>query len=195
MPNPPPPFPPLPALRSLGELAEAQPCLVIDTREQTPLRFARLFAVRDGLQTGDYSVRGCEDTFAVERKSIPDLVGSVTGERERFFRELRRMGGHEFRRLLVVGSRDDIVAGRYRSSAKPASILASLATIEVRFDVLVVFASAPEEAAALVEDWAWWHAREVVARANELTRAARALRVLTAAEVAEQAKLTGRAKA
>jgi hypothetical protein len=54
----------LPALKSLGYLAEVAPVLVIDNREQTPLVFTRLRSVRGTLYSGDYGIRGLEDSFA-----------------------------------------------------------------------------------------------------------------------------------
>ena len=56
--------------------------IVTDSREQTPLVFTRFPTITAGLVTGDYSVRGLEDHFAIERKSIADLVGSVIQGRE-----------------------------------------------------------------------------------------------------------------
>src|SRR5688572_14128726 len=94
------PFPKSSALRCLGNLADARPVLVIDTREQTPLPFERLATERGTLHTGDYSFKGGEDVFAVERKTIPDLVACCIGEnRERFCRELHRLRGFLFTRL------------------------------------------------------------------------------------------------
>ena len=78
-------LPCLPALHRLGDLADARPCVVIDTREQTPLPIRRLPSIRAGLLTGDYSVAGLECHFAVERKTIPDLVGCcAASNRERW---------------------------------------------------------------------------------------------------------------
>jgi DNA excision repair protein ERCC-4 len=106
----------LPALRSLGELSDAKPTIVVDNREQTPLIFTRLASVEGTLYSGDYSVLGLEDLFSVERKSIDDLVGCCTGEnRERFERELHRLRGFRFKRLLIIGSRGLIEVQRYRS--------------------------------------------------------------------------------
>src|SRR5690606_8361398 len=65
----------LPALRCLGELADVRPTIVVDTREQQPLPFSRLKSERGTLATGDYSFRGGEEVFAIERKSVADLVG------------------------------------------------------------------------------------------------------------------------
>lgn len=137
------------------------PTVLVDTREQEPLRFTRLPSVRGALTTGDYSIVGAEDLFAVERKSIPDLVASVTSERERFERELHRLRGYRFKRLLVVGTRGEVEGHRYRSNASPKSVFGSLAAFEVRYDLPVVWAATPDEAAVMVEGWAWWFAREL----------------------------------
>jgi ERCC4-type nuclease len=79
-----------------------KPLIVIDTREQCPLAFKNLPSVRGALQSGDYSIKGAEELFAVERKSIPGLVSSVTAERVRFEREMLRLSGFRFARVLVV---------------------------------------------------------------------------------------------
>ena len=123
------PIPALPALRSLGALADVRPTIVIDTREQDPLPIRRLRAVRGGLMTGDYSFVGGEHLFAVERKSIPDIVACCCSqERERFARELHRLRGFRFARLLIVGERVAIEQGEYRSQARPKSVLNSLSS-------------------------------------------------------------------
>ena len=104
------------------------PILLIDTREQAPLSFTTFPSEVSTLPTGDYSVRGLEDTIAVERKSVSDLIGSLTSGRERFQREVQRMLAHRSRTLLIVGDGTDpkitIKDGHYRSQARPQSILA-----------------------------------------------------------------------
>src|SRR4051794_16412534 len=98
-----------PALKGLGDLAEHRPVIVRDTREQLPLAFTRLQCEPGTLTTGDYSFRGGENIFSVERKSIADLVGCCTGEnRERFERELHRLRGYRFKRLLIIGTQAEI---------------------------------------------------------------------------------------
>lgn len=170
-------FSPLPARRCLGNLADVRPIIVIDTREQTPLTFTRINAIVGTLQSGDYSIAGAEEAFAIERKSIPDLVACCVGEsRERFFRGLHRLRGFRFKRLLIVGTREDIEAGRYRSAITPKAVLATLNAIEVRYDVPVVFAATPDAAAGLIETWAWWAAREIVVSANRLLDGSKAVR-------------------
>ena len=61
-----------------------------DTRERYPLRFDCPMEIQK-LACGDY--RPCNDFFCnlfIERKSLPDLVGTVTQGLERFKRELER---------------------------------------------------------------------------------------------------------
>lgn len=50
--------------------APGLPRLIVDTREQTPLTFLHMEAVRGTLATGDYSIEGMEGAFMVERKSV-----------------------------------------------------------------------------------------------------------------------------
>lgn len=164
-------FAALPALQGLGKLADLRPVVIIDTREQDPLPISRLEVTRDGLQTADYSFQGGEHLFGVERKSIDDLVGCCVGEnRSRFEREMHRLRGFRFKRLLIVGPRWMIEGHRYKSKIKPAAVLHSLDAWEARYDLPVVFVDHPTQAAALVEKWVWWFARQMVEDANSLLR-------------------------
>lgn len=147
-----------------------RPTLIIDTREQSPLVFTRLQSRAGTLQSGDYSIAGLEHLFAVERKSVQDLVGSVTGERERFERELHRLRGFRFARLLIVGHESEITTGRYRSGVSPKAILHSVRAFEARY-IPVVWQHDPAKAAELVETWAYWFARECLRSVEALAKA------------------------
>jgi ERCC4-type nuclease len=149
----------LPAML-LSDPGATPPTAIVDTREQAPLQLD-LQTVVMGLTSGDYSFVGGVHLFSIERKSLDDLVGCVTRERERFERELIRLRGYRFRRLLIVGTPEELEAGRYVSATPPAAIFSSLATWEVRFDVPVVFAATPELAGDLVSSWIRAFAREL----------------------------------
>jgi DNA excision repair protein ERCC-4 len=165
----------LPGLRGLRDLADLRPTIVVDQREQAPLIFTRLASVPGTLYAGDYSIAGLESSFAVERKSIDDLANCCMGaNRDRFEHELLRLRGYRFKRLLVVGSREDIAAGHYHSKIAPKAVLATLGAFEVRYELSVVFAETPEAAAREIERWSWWFAREVVENANDLLRGSKA---------------------
>jgi DNA excision repair protein ERCC-4 len=171
----------LPGLRGLAKLSDLRPTIVYDRREQSPLVFTRLKAVSGTLYSGDYSLAGCEHLISIERKSVEDLVScSMGAQRERFTHELHRLRGFQFKRLLVVGTREDIAAGRYHSRIAPKAVLATLGAFEARY-LPVVFAATPVEAAILVERWIWYFAREVVENANDLLRGSQAATSATGA--------------
>ena len=152
----------LPELPTVAKSPEKfLPTIIQDTREQEPLFFETLPVIEGTLSTGDYSVVGLENDFAVERKSLPDLFGSLTSGRDRFMREIQRLNGFTFRRLLIIGSEHEIEQGQHRSRVSPKSVLHSLAAIEAR-GVPVVFSASPARAAAQIEKWAFWRAREVL---------------------------------
>jgi ERCC4-type nuclease len=153
-------------------MTNKEPTITVDTREQLPLAFEHLKSIPGTLQSGDYSVLGCEEIFAVERKSIPDLVGCCCGDnRERFERELHRLRGFQFKRLLIVGTVAEVEQHRYVSKIPPTSVLGSLSAWEIRFDVPVVWTATPGTAALLVEKWARYFSREVEKRYQGMTRA------------------------
>ena len=138
------------------------PVILVDTREQTPLMFPGNPTARASLYSGDYSIRGAEHLFAVERKTLDDLAASCCdSKRAAFERELLRLRGCRFRRLLIVGSKQDLVAGRYRSYMKPTSLLHSVRAFEMRYDVPVVWEADADAAAQRIALWASWFAREI----------------------------------
>ena len=141
--------------------------LIADTREKRPLVFLHFPTVTACLSEGDYSVQGFEKQFTIERKSISDLVQSVTAERERFEKELIRIRPYDFKRLLIIGTLDDIRKHRYRSQAKPKSVMASIYAFEIRYSLPCVFSATPEEAAELIEAWSYYFVREQARNENE----------------------------
>jgi DNA excision repair protein ERCC-4 len=100
-----------------------------DTREQlgwtdgelSPLRV--IDATRD---TGDYGLAACPEYAAIERKSLADLIGCCTSERERFERELVRLRAYPIKFLIVESSWEQIEAAQWRSKTTPAVVIGSL---------------------------------------------------------------------
>lgn len=132
------------------------PVLVTDTREKRPLRFTHLPSVSETLQTGDYSIKGFESDFSVERKSIPDLLNSLTRERERFTKELHRLTGinsRGFGRLLIVGTKKELMCELSRRMVTQGAVIGSLCSIDAD-GVPVVWSPTPESAAVWVESCA-----------------------------------------
>jgi ERCC4-type nuclease len=80
------------------------------------------------------------------------------------------MGSYPFRRLLVVGSEDEIRQAKYHSNVSPQSVLGSLATWEIRFNLPVVFSASADLAARQLERWTFYFAREIILNANHLAK-------------------------
>lgn len=129
------------------------PVIIIDNREQTPLTFEHFPSRCGTLQSGDYSLAGHEGRFTVERKSIADLIGSLTAGRERFERECHRLRGYDSARLLIVGHPDDVPAHLSRRKTTAKAVLGSLAAFEVRYRLPVVWEPSERRAAVQIEKW------------------------------------------
>lgn len=136
-----------------------KPTILIDSREQTPLDFEGLLPSKSAsLYTGDYSIKGFEHDFAVERKSLGDLASSIC--LKRFEKELHRLRGFKFKRLLIVGSVRDAREGKYFSKLPPKALFAKLSAFEVRYDIPIAWESNRSHAARIVARWAWFYYRE-----------------------------------
>lgn len=62
-----------------------------DTREQTPLRFPKFKIIESKLDYGDYTAASdWFDSIYIERKSLQDLIGTMSKGFERFCREIIR---------------------------------------------------------------------------------------------------------
>ena len=113
--------------------------ILIDSREQWPYGFDYPGTVI-GLPTGDYSLRGHESRVAIERKSLNDLVSSLSSGRKRFQAELERGHNLSYFALVCECSMEAILRGQYRSKMLPAAVLGSLTAFSVRFNLPVFFA-------------------------------------------------------
>ncbi len=122
--------------------------IIIDTREQSPWHFGDLAEVSRGtLPTGDYALAG-DTGFAIERKSLPDYVQTITSNWQRFRRELDRMKRFPARVVIVEGEWMDILTGKYPGNVPPPAIIAR--TSELIMDgVTILFCSNSTAAAGL----------------------------------------------
>ncbi len=136
-----------------------RPYVLIDTREQRPLRFVPELGVDCGAATlpaGDYSVRGFSSLIALERKSVSDLIGTLTKGRERLENELDLLEQYRWKAILVEGRRGDVEAGIYRSLATPQSIIGSLRAIWMRWQVPTFWC---DDAVGCAREVAWFARR------------------------------------
>lgn len=99
---------------------------IVDTREQTPSDLGPIPFEAGTLCTGDYSVKGLEKFIRIERKSLPDLLGCIGKDRDRFEREMVRLRGFAHKSVLVEATWQDIYAGEWRSKLTPNHVIGSI---------------------------------------------------------------------
>ena len=77
--------------------------IFVDTREQKPLKFKRGIEVRT-LKFGDYAFSSKQATCNcyIERKSLADLIGTLSGGYERFINEIKRSEEDEAYLVILV---------------------------------------------------------------------------------------------
>jgi DNA excision repair protein ERCC-4 len=137
-----------------------RPYVLIDTREQRPLRFAPDLGVDCGvasLPAGDYSVRGFTHLIALERKSISDLVQTLSQGRERFENELDLLAQYRWKAIIIEADQADVEGHAYRSNMLPKSVLGSLRAFYMRWGVPHFWCTDPRGVAELVA----WFARRL----------------------------------
>jgi len=114
--------------------------IIVDTREQKPFLFKGIDPqpkiIIKKLDTGDYSLEGYSDQICVERKSVIDLFGSCGSGRERFQREIERMGKFEYAAIVCEGDWQQILrSSQEYTMMLPKSIFASIVAWEQRYNI------------------------------------------------------------
>jgi len=144
--------------------------IIQDTREQTPLHFpASVPVIVRDLYPGDYSINGLTNQFAIERKSLEDLIGSLIGHKElqsgarrnnrdRLIEELSAMTPYKFKCVAVTSPRAKIEEHYYQSRIEPANVIGMIAAIEAFTGVQFKFFANPEECArwVAIEAFHFW---------------------------------------
>jgi ERCC4-type nuclease len=110
--------------------------ILVDDREKKPYNFPGVETEEARLETGDYTVKGFEDRFAVERKSLNDLATSVGNNRDRFEAEIRRAQDFDNFTVMIEASRDDAQAGAYYSQIHPNAVTGTVDKWPLKYGVL-----------------------------------------------------------
>jgi ERCC4-type nuclease len=91
------------------------------------------------LETGDYSLKGYEHLVMIERKTIADLWGTLTANRERFMKEMDRALAFPIRYLIIEGTVKDVDSGFRYSKVTPEYIHSTLISLQVKYGLHVIF--------------------------------------------------------
>jgi DNA excision repair protein ERCC-4 len=116
--------------------------VVVDTREQAPWHFLNVdpwkivpLITDKALATGDYSIAGAESRIAIERKSIQDLLGSITAGRDRFEREFERLAKLEHAAVVVEGDWTAVLEALRSTKINADSLCGTVASWSIRYGV------------------------------------------------------------
>lgn len=125
--------------------------ITIDTREQQAWSFPEYIKTkREALGAGDYALLG-DRSFAVERKSLDDFVGTISSGWPVFQKELMRMRDAEFpaRVIIVEADWSEVINHDYNHpEVLPHFVLKRVAELTL-MRVSVLFCSNPTSAAGL----------------------------------------------
>lgn len=136
--------------------------IIRDSREQAPFAFAGLpVEVTVGaLEAGDYTVAGFGRRIAVERKSLQDLVGCLSGERARFERELARLRGYDAAAVVVEAPAYGLRTGRYLGRLDAGAAWQSVLAFTQRYRIPFIFCADRADAQAVTYDLLRHYARD-----------------------------------
>jgi len=113
--------------------------IVADTREQLPLFTINTKCIVKKLDFGDYSLVGHEKDFAIERKSLPDLLQTLTSGHKRFKEELKRASEAKYFAIVVDGSYTAMETKAYpnawRSKVKGHQVTAIAHMIHMKYRI------------------------------------------------------------
>jgi ERCC4-type nuclease len=132
--------------------------ILIDDREKTAWEFPGVETEEARIETGDYTIKGFEDRFAIERKSINDLAKSVGSERDRFESEIKRAQSMDNFAVVIEGTPQEVRNGAYYSKIHPNAVMGTVQKWPWRYNTLeFVWAGdrerAPQEALRLLDRW------------------------------------------
>lgn len=159
--------------KEIGEQLK-QLTIVCDSREQVNghitgyLDSKKMPHTTRKLGTGDYSAMigdmTLEHDVVVERKAnIDEIAGNFTVDRQRFEDEFTRAKAEGLKVFLLIEncSWGDILLHNYRSKLLPKSLIASLLSWQIRFNITVIFCK-PNETGQIICGILYYAAREAL---------------------------------
>lgn len=122
------------------------------------------------LDIGDYSAQigdmTLEEDIVIERKrNLDEIAGNFSTSRERFEREFLRAKANGTKVFLIIedATWEDIYLHNYRSQLSEKSLVASLISFQIRFNITILFC-APQNTPRLIYNLLYYAAREQLKR-------------------------------
>lgn len=129
--------------------------IIVDTREQLPL--FKNNCIKHHLIVGDYSTMKLRHTFAIERKSLQDLYGTITSGHVRFRTEHIRANVYQIRiALYIEGTRKNFAAknfpGGNRRNCSGETLLKIIDTIAKKWPLEVIWCNSRADCKRKIQD-------------------------------------------
>ena len=136
--------------------------IIQDTQEQIPFEFSdNVNVVIEKLPFGDYSLPGLELRVTIERKSLSDLVESITDARPRFARLLKALRRFDFAALVIEADWSELENGEYRSKTQPRSVTGSILSFVIDYRVEVILAGTHARGGEITERLLGFYAKRI----------------------------------
>lgn len=134
--------------------------IIIDTREQQPWSFEDYVVANKKLDTGDYSIDGLQDIFAIERKkSINEIANNII--EPRFKDVVQRMSQLKYSFFLLEFSMNDVLNYPIGSNLPkrmwdkvritPAFIMKHILDWQLKYNIKVLFCNNASNAEKVAE--------------------------------------------
>ena len=150
--------------------------IIVDSREQVNNHLTEWWDQKSipyttrKLDVGDYSAQigdmTLEEDIVIERKrNLDEIAGNFTSARERFEREFLRAKANGTKVFLIIENAtwEDIYLHNYRSQLSEKSLVASLLSFQIRFNITILFC-ATQNTPRLIYNLLYYAAREQLKR-------------------------------
>lgn len=144
--------------------------VLVDTREQRPLLFNHpwITVTKRKLDTGDYACEfedGYGPPIVFERKSVPDLFGTLGNGYKRFKRSIIKAQKTNTTIIVIVeGTLSDVFDGHRFSNTNGETNVKKLFTLWIRYGVMPVFCLDKQESAQYITEFFMACGREHIRR-------------------------------
>lgn len=131
-----------------------KPTIIIDTREQLPLKFDNNEVnIRfKKLDCGDYSIQGHTKQIIFERKSVGDLYQTlaITKNKKRFKKELEKLAKIPLWYLVIEGSYTEVAKGFKYSRVAGKDFVDFVMSIPLFYGGHIIFANNRNELVSII---------------------------------------------
>ena len=140
--------------------------ILCDTREQKPLEFVHPYVEgveKSTLPVGDYCAKfkdAHQPQIFFERKSLPDLFGTMGKGYKRFRKEIMRSKDNKSELIIIIeGTVTDILRGTKYSQVDGLKILRTILSVWDKYKVISVFCRDRKEMATFIAEYYCAYAR------------------------------------